>query len=532
MENCVIYPRFSSHGQNEQSIEAQIRICKEFAKSKGLNVVNIYPEKAKTGTNDNRPAFQRMIADAQSGAFQYIIVYMMDRFARNRRDSIMYKEMLKEKYGIRVLSALEPITDDEGGEFYEMFLEWNAEKYSKRLSKRVRDGLDTNVAEGLYCGGMLLFGYRLSTDPVPGKTNKFVKRIAVNDDEASVVRFIFESYDKGISKKDIAAELNRQGHRLKGKPFTNKVFDNWLLNEKYTGEFTFGGRHCTNMYPQIIDKALFERVQTRLRKNKYVAGGMATAKIPYLLTGKLFCGHCGTEMVSDGGTSRNGVKHYYYACKKKKKGECNKKREDKDNLEQYVTACVTDFLNNKNNTEIIVSDVLNYYEKRTDEQNLKSVRLKIANLRKDADQLADAFVKAKSELLRESIEKRMREYELLLDDLCSQKAQLELERGYSLTKNDLLDFIAELLKGDIHDKEYQRKIIDHLVSQVFVSDDHTVVYFNIKGGKNINRVSFEDTRTALNDVDRVRSQSSLPCHCRPNPNTIGIRSFLLFRNRV
>ena len=74
MENCVIYPRFSSHGQNEQSIEAQIRICKEFAKSKGLNVVNIYPEKAKTGTNDNRPAFQRMIADAQSGAFQYIIV--------------------------------------------------------------------------------------------------------------------------------------------------------------------------------------------------------------------------------------------------------------------------------------------------------------------------------------------------------------------------------------------------------------------------------------------------------------------------
>lgn len=532
MENCVIYPRFSSHGQNEQSIEAQIRICKEFAKSKGLNVVNIYPEKAKTGTNDNRPAFQRMIADAQSGAFQYIIVYMMDRFARNRRDSILYKEMLKEKYGIRVLSALEPITDDEGGEFYEMFLEWNAEKYSKRLSKRVRDGLDTNVEEGLYCGGILLFGYRLNTEPVPGKTNKFVKRIAVNDDEASVVRFIFESYDKGVSKKDIAAELNRQGHRLKGKPFTNKVFDNWLLNEKYTGEFTFGGRRCSNMYPKIIDKALFERVQNRLRKNKYVAGGMATAKIPYLLTGKLFCGHCGTDMVSDGGTSRNGVKHYYYACKKKKKGECDKKREDKDSLEKYVTACITDFLSNKNNAEIVVSDVLNYYEKRTDEQNLKSVRLKIANLRKDADRLADAFVKAKSELLRESIEKRMREYELLLDDLCSQKAQLELERGYRLTKNDLLDFISELLKGDIHDKEYQRKIIDHLVSRVFISDDHTVVYFNIKGGKNINSVSFDDTKSALLDPNRVQSQSPLPCHCRPNPNTIGIRSFLLFRNRV
>ena len=123
MNNCVIYARFSSHGQNEQSIEAQVRICKEYAENKGIKTVNIYTDKAKTGTNDARPAFQRMIKDAQSGAFQFIIVYMFDRFARNRRDSIMYKELLKEKYGIRVVSALEPIAEDEGGEFYEMFLE-------------------------------------------------------------------------------------------------------------------------------------------------------------------------------------------------------------------------------------------------------------------------------------------------------------------------------------------------------------------------------------------------------------------------
>ena len=122
--------------------------------------------------NDARPAFQRMIADAKSGAFQYIIVYMFDRFARNRRDSIMYKEMLKEE-GIKVLSALEPIAEDEGGEFYEMFLEWNAEKYSKRLSKRVRDGLDISAANGSYCGGTLIYGYKLENEPIPGKPNKF-----------------------------------------------------------------------------------------------------------------------------------------------------------------------------------------------------------------------------------------------------------------------------------------------------------------------------------------------------------------------
>ncbi len=137
--NCVIYARFSSRGQNEQSIESQIRTCKEFADSKGYNVINVYSDKAKTGTNDKRPDFQRMMKDAQSGTFQYILVYMMDRFSRNRRDSIMYKEMLKEKYGIKVLSALEPISDDEGGEFYEMFLEWNPEnKYGHYENSGIR----------------------------------------------------------------------------------------------------------------------------------------------------------------------------------------------------------------------------------------------------------------------------------------------------------------------------------------------------------------------------------------------------------
>lgn len=142
-----------------------------------------------------------MIKDTETGAFQYIIVYMMDRFARNRRDSIMYKEMLKEKFGIKVLSALEPISDDEGGEFYEMFLEWNAEKYSKRLSKRVRDGLDTSVANGTYCGGYLIYGYKIELEPVSGKSGKFIKRVSINEEEAKILRYVFEQYDKGVTKK-------------------------------------------------------------------------------------------------------------------------------------------------------------------------------------------------------------------------------------------------------------------------------------------------------------------------------------------
>ena len=506
MESCVIYARFSSHGQNEQSIEAQVRICKEFAESKGLKTVNVYNDKARTGTNDSRPAFQKMISDAKSGAFKYIIVYMFDRFARNRRDSIMYKEMLKEKYGIRVLSALEPIAEDEGGEFYEMFLDWNAEKYSKRLSKRVKDGLDTSVANGTFCGGHLIYGYKIEQEPINGRPNKFIKKVVINEEEADILRFAFREYAKGINKKEIAEELNKQGLRFKGKPFTLKTFDKYLINQKYTGEFDFGGRHCDNMYPQIIDKETFDLVQKRLHENRYFSGGQLTAREPYLLTGKLFCGHCGEEMNSDGGTGKLGKQHYYYACKNKKKGLCDKKRENKKSLETDVTNYVRNFLSDKEKVAVAINDVLKYYDKRTDETNLKSIATKIANANKEVEELADAFVKAKSSLLQKTIEKKMEEYECLLNDLHLQQMQLELERGYRITKEDLLCFVEEVLKGDPNDKEYQKKLIDNLVYQVYVYDSHIIAYFYLSGGKSIETLDFETVDKSVKETIGVQTR--------------------------
>lgn len=169
-----------------------------------------------------------------------------------------------------------------------------------------------------------------------------------------------------------------------------------------------------------------------------------------------------------------------------------------------------EFLSNPENAETAVNDVLAYYDKRTDEQNLKSIiTAKIAEIRQEVSELTDAFVKAKSVLLQNSIETKMSEYEVLLNDLETQKAQLELKRGYKLTKKDLLVFIEELLKGDVNDKDYQKQIIDHLVSQVFVSDDNTVVYFNIRGGKDIEKSTIDDTKEV---VEKVRTQSPLARH--------------------
>ncbi len=508
--NAVIYPRFSSAGQNEQSIESQIRICREFAESQGYNVVGIYPEKARTGTNDSRPAFQKMIHDAASGQFQYIIVYMFDRFARNRRDSIFYKEMLKQDYGIRVISATQPISDDEGGEFYEMFLEWNDEKYSKRLSKRVRNGLDTSVENGTFCGGFLIYGYKIRKEPIAGKRDKFIKYVEIDEEQAEIIRYVFTEYDKGVTKKEIAAALNAQGKRMNGKPFTGKSFDKYIVNPKYTGEFYFGDRLCKNTYPAIIDKSLFERVQKRLAANRYFAGGMATARVPYLLTGKAFCAHCETPMVADGGTSKTGKQHLYYACKRKKKGECDKTREEKDRLEFYVTQMVHDFLSDKENVRKAVRDTLAYYDKRTGAENIKSLDSRIAKVRKDIEQMTTAFIEAKSALLRESIEKRMTDYEKLIDDLEKQKTQLEYERGLQVSESDLTDYIAELLKGDPADKDYQKQLIDNLVYKVFVADDYINPILTIQSGKETENVRLSEVKALLEQIYGASVQTQFP----------------------
>ena len=237
------------------------------------------------------------------------------------------------------------------------------------------------------------------------------------------MRYVFEQYDKGVSKKQIAEVLNSQGIRVKGKPVTHKTFDHYMTNPKYTGEFYFGDRLCANMYPAIIDKDTFDRVQRRLTENRYFLGGKETAREPYLLTGKLFCGHCGTEMVAGGGQSKTGKKYYYYECKKKKKKLCTKRIEHKDKLEKYVVQNVMAFLSDEANLAIIVQDVLKYFDSRTDESELKSIRKRIADIQDEADAAANAFIEAKSPLLKQRIEKRMQECEVLLADLEKVKAQ-------------------------------------------------------------------------------------------------------------
>ena len=179
METAVIYARFSSHRQTEQSIEGQLHVCYEYAQRKGIRIVGEYIDRALTGRSDDRPDFQRMISDARKKAFDYVLVYKLDRFARNRYDSAIYKHKLKQ-YGVKVLSAMENIGDNPESIILEAVLEASAEYYSVDLSQKIKRGRRESASKGKYVGGSLPYGYYSENG-----------RILVNEKEAPLNQEMF-----------------------------------------------------------------------------------------------------------------------------------------------------------------------------------------------------------------------------------------------------------------------------------------------------------------------------------------------------
>ena len=180
--NVVIYARYSDSKQREESIEGQLKVCCDYAEKEGYNIIGEYIDRAISAKTDDRPQFQRMIRDSSKKFFQGIIVYQLDRFARNRYDSAHYKHILK-KNGVTVISARETITDDASGILVEAMLEGMAEYYSVELSQKVTRGMNINAEKGLSNGGTTPLGYRIEN-----------KRYVLDEERAPIVREIFAKY--------------------------------------------------------------------------------------------------------------------------------------------------------------------------------------------------------------------------------------------------------------------------------------------------------------------------------------------------
>ena len=270
--NAVIYARFSSSAQREESIEGQIAVCTQYAKQNGYKIINEYIDRAMTGKNDNRPGLQKLIADSSRGQFQAVLVYSLDRFGRNLQQSVNNEYKL-QKNGVSLVSATENFGDDAAGQMQRNIMMSLAQYFSDELSLKVKRGMEINAKKCKSNGGTIPFGYK-SID----------KQLVVDDEKAPFVRKIFEMYAEGKRAVDIANYLNeREITTASGSKFNKNSLHNILKNKKYIGFYTYAGIEIEGGVPSIVSDELFYRVQEILKKNKKNAGHNK-AKVEYLLT--------------------------------------------------------------------------------------------------------------------------------------------------------------------------------------------------------------------------------------------------------
>ena len=446
--NGVIYARFSSHNQREESIEQQVAECEFLARREGISVVEIYADEAQSGRTERRNNFQRMLRDAEKRKFDVVIAYKSNRIARNMLNALLYESRLAE-YGIKTIYCKEDFADNAAGRFaFRSMLNLN-QFYSENLSEDIKRGMLYN-AERCKVNGSLPLGYKKGPD------GKF----ALDPVEADAVREIYSKFLHDVPFSEIAADLNARGLRTShGKPFNKSSFHKILKNETYLGIYRHSGVVTPGGVPRIIDDDVFREAQKRLAERKTHRRGEE-----FILTGKLFCGLCNSPMTGISGHNGGRI-YYYYACKNHKLHKCEKRNEPKD-IEQRVAEAVRDYVLTDEIIEQVAS-LCEEYQQRTD------VAAERETLRKTRDQarrgIDNILAAMENGIYTESTRERLLELEGTVGDCDRRLSELEKRRFYS--REQILFALSKFKEQISQNERYQRVIIQDFVKSVYVYDD-------------------------------------------------------------
>lgn len=462
----VIYARYSSDNQREESIEGQLRECKEYAERQGITILSTYIDRALSAKTDHRPEFQRMIKDSAKGLFDVVLVWKLDRFARNRYDSAHYKAVLR-KNSVKVVSAKEAIAEDSTGILLESLLEGYAEFYSAELSEKVIRGLTDNALKSKYNGGGLPVGYAIDQ-------NQFYRLDPIT---APVVLESFTLYANGSTIKEVTEILNQKGIRTnRGQPMSINSVTRMLKNRRYIGEYQYRDVINPDGVPAIIPIELFEKVQERMQKNKK-APARFKAEDAYLLTTKLYCGKCGAYMTGESGTSKTMKVHHYYKCFHTRKSRtCDKKNVKKDWIESLVIAETMKMVFDDGLMEYLagmMEDVL-----KRESTILPALKQQMAETEKAIGNMLNAI---QAGIFNASTKKRLDELEETKGQLDISILQEEMHRP-TLSKKEILFWLYKFRELDITKQEHQQRLIDTFINAIYLYDDKIVLTFNYKEG--------------------------------------------------
>lgn len=323
---AAAYIRVSTDDQLEYSPDSQLKVIRDYAKREGYVIPDEYVYREDDGISgksaSKRPAFRLMVAQAKESPapFESIFVWKFSRFARNQEEAIMYKNLLKKK-GITVRSISEPSSDSPFASLIERIIEWMDEYYLINLAGEVKRGMAEKATRGEAMGNAPL-GYCVKD------------KVLVPDENADIVRWIFEQYAAGRTMRDIAVELGNTGFRGKrGKAPDIYTIGYILRNPVYVGKTRWTTEEHTNYrdsryLPQtedmpdgkheaLISAEMWEAVQARLgEKNvepKYVRKGNPSVT---MLKGLLRCSECGSTMIER--KERKALRCYKYS-----RGQCH-----------------------------------------------------------------------------------------------------------------------------------------------------------------------------------------------------------------
>ena len=453
-KTAVIYARYSSDKQTEQSIEGQIHVCNDFATRNDIIVVDTYIDRAMTGTNDNRKDFQRMLKDSSKKAWDYVLVYKLDRFSRNKYETAMHKKTLRDN-GIKLLSAMENIPETPEGIILESLLEGMAEYYSAELSQKVKRGMRELRTKGNYMGGYLLYGYK-----------KDGKKVVLDEEKSNIVKYIYDEYLHGTYIKTIIENLTAKGIYHRGKPFAVNTIHHMLENEKYTGSFECNGERVDNIFPPIITRETFLLVQEKKNKNKY---GSHNPEIVYLLKSKLFCGYCGKSMSAETGSSRAGDTLRYYKCyRRKKTSKCKKGNVKKEVIEKIVIDSIIEAFK-KTDIEKLVDTLI---ELNKDKFRNNSRLTLLVNQKADIEKSINNLVLAiERGIFSDTTKNRLDELEGQLTLIKEQILHEEAQTKVSLSREDIITYIKSALKKEA------KRLINLLVDKIVLYENKIEIFY-------------------------------------------------------
>jgi len=463
---AVIYARYSSDNQREESIEGQIRECTAYAEKNDITIVKHYIDRAISAKTDNRPQFQQMIKDSDKKLFDIVLVWKLDRFARNRYDSARYKTQLK-KNGVKLMSATEIISEGPEGIILESVLEGYAEYYSADLSEKVIRGMTENALKGKFTGGAIPFGYTINAD----------RRFEIDPLTAPFVAETFQRYNDGQTMREIRDWLNEKGIKnQRGGPMSFNTIQHMLNNRRYIGELKYRDALIPDAIPSIVSAELFNDVQEKMLKSKK-APARRKAEDDYLLTTKLFCGYCGALIFGESGTSRTGEVHRYYKCAtaKKHKG-CKKKTVRKQWVEDLVVNQTMQLVKDDAAMESIIAKVMELQNKENTNIPLYEKQLR------DAESGIQNMLNAiQAGILTSSTKERLEQLEETKRELEARIAEEKLAKP-KVTEEFIRFWLLRFRKLNMNQKDQRQALVDTFINSIYLYDDKVLITFNYKEG--------------------------------------------------